>query len=182
MSICPYIPWLVPNTCGFCKSVFTDLWILSTGVISLCMCVCVCVCVCVWLCGQVVKALDCQLKEHRFKFHQLPLEKKIFLHLAPNPGPSKTVNLGPSGWGKTRPLAVPSSTEVQVGLWVAITQWRGIVCVPASCIWLLARGRPDTVHYVLSSIVPKPHPLTRRNRLVDQVDFPGVAHTFDSVT
>ena len=56
------------------------------------------------LCGQVVKALDCQSKDHRFKSHQLPLEgknKNIFLHLAPNPGPSKIVNWGPGlGWGR----------------------------------------------------------------------------------
>ena len=27
------------------------------------------------LCGQVVNALDCQSKDHRFKPHQLPQEK-----------------------------------------------------------------------------------------------------------
>ena len=42
-----------------------------------------------------LKALDCQLKDHRFKSHQLRLEKTFFLHLAPNPGPSKIVNWGP---------------------------------------------------------------------------------------
>ena len=71
------------------------------------------------MCGQVVKALDCQLKDHRFKSHQLPPEKKK-KHLSPlgtQPGPSKTVNWGPGlGWGRTRPLAVPNSSEVHVGL------------------------------------------------------------------
>ena len=86
----------------------------------------------------MVKALDCQSKDHRFKSHQLPQEKKkkktsFFLHLAPNPGPSKIVNWEPGlGWGRTRPLAVPNSTEVQVGLWVPTPQWRGIVSAPAS--------------------------------------------------
>ena len=28
------------------------------------------------VCGQVVNALDCQSKDHRFKPHQLPQEKK----------------------------------------------------------------------------------------------------------
>ena len=68
----------------------------------------------------MVQALDCQSKDHSFKSHQLPQEKKkasFFLHLAPNPGPSKIVNWEPGlGWGRTRPLAVPISTEVQVGL------------------------------------------------------------------
>ena len=85
----------------------------------------------------MVKALDCQSKDYRFKSHQLPQEKKIkkcfFLHLAPNPGPSKIVNWEPGlGWGRTRPLAVPNSTGVQVGLWVPTPQWRGIVSAPAS--------------------------------------------------
>ena len=86
----------------------------------------------------MVKALDCQLKDHRFKSHQLPQEKKIkkqfyFLHLAPNSGPSKIVNWEPGlGWGRTRPLAVPNSTEVQVGLQVPTPLWKGIVSAPAS--------------------------------------------------
>ena len=82
----------------------------------------------------MVKALDCESKDHRFKFHQLLQEKKkIFLHLAPNPGPSKIVNWEPSlGCGRTRPLAVPNSTEIQVGLQVPTPQWRGIVSAPAS--------------------------------------------------
>ena len=90
-----------------------------------------------------VKALDCQSKDHRFKSHQLPPEKKKKKkHLsfstwhptqARNPGPSKIVNWGPGlGWGRTRPLAVPNSSEVQVGLRVPTPQWRGIVSVPAS--------------------------------------------------
>ena len=29
-----------------------------------------------------------------------------------------------------------------------------------------------------SSLVPRPHPLTRRNGLVNQVDFLGLAHAF----
>ena len=29
-----------------------------------------------------------------------------------------------------------------------------------------------------TSLVPRPHPLTRRNGLVNQVDFLGLAHTF----
>ena len=85
----------------------------------------------------MVKALDCQSKDHRFKSHQLPQEEKkktsFFLHLAPNPGPSKIVNWEPGlGWGRTRPLAVPNSTEVQVGLRVPTPQWSGIVSAPAS--------------------------------------------------
>ena len=83
----------------------------------------------------MVKALDCQSKDHRFKSHQLPPEEKtnIFLHLAPNPGPSKILNWGPGlGWGRTRPLAMPNSTEVQVRLPVPTPQWRGIVSAPAS--------------------------------------------------
>ena len=62
-------------------------------------------------------------------------EKKtsFFLHLAPNPGPSKIVNRGPSlGWGRTRPLVVPNSSEVHVGLRVPTPQCRGIVSAPAS--------------------------------------------------
>ena len=60
-------------------------------------------------------------------------QASFFLHLAPNPSPSKIVNSGPGlGWGKTRPLAVPNSTEVQVGLWVPTPQWRGIVSAPMS--------------------------------------------------
>ena len=34
-SSCPYIPWLVPNTCGFVwrkSKVFIDLWILNNGI------------------------------------------------------------------------------------------------------------------------------------------------------
>ena len=88
----------------------------------------------------MVKALDCQSKDHRFKSHQLPQEEKkkqrktfFFLHLAPNPGPSKIVNWGPGlGWRRTRPLAVPNSTEVHVGLRGSTPQWRGIVSAPAS--------------------------------------------------
>ena len=78
----------------------------------------------------MVKALDCQSKDHRFKSHQLPQEKKkIFLHLAPNPGPSKIVNWEPGlGWGRTRPLAVPNSTEVQVGL-LCVCVCGAVVCV-----------------------------------------------------
>ena len=60
-------------------------------------------------------------------------KNSIFLHLAPNPGPSKIVNWEPGlGWGRTRPLAVPNSTGVQVGLRVPTPQWRGIVSAPAS--------------------------------------------------
>ena len=86
----------------------------------------------------MVKTLDCQSKDHRFKSQvQTPPvttgEKKKFLHLAPNPGPSKIVNWEPGlGWGRTRPLAMPNSTEVQVGLRVPTPQWRGIVSAPAS--------------------------------------------------
>ena len=73
----------------------------------------------------MVKTLDCQSKAHKFKSHQLPLEKKIFFNLATNPGISKIVNLGPgSGWGKTRPLAVSNSG--------AHTTMRGIVSAPVS--------------------------------------------------
>ena len=31
---------------------------------------------------------------------------------------------------------------------------------------------------VYTSLVPRPHPLTRRNGLVNQVEFLGLAHTF----
>ena len=52
---------------------------------------------CVQLCGQVVKAIDCQLNDHRFES-----KKHNFLHLAPNPGPlsSKIINLGLVGKGQ----------------------------------------------------------------------------------
>ena len=32
------------------------------------------------------------------------------------------------------------------------------------------------------SLVPRPHPLTRRNGLVNQVEFLGLAHTFATVS
>ena len=64
------------------------------------------------------------------KYHR---RKKKGHPLFSNPGPSKIVNWEPGlGWGRTRPLAVPNSTEVQVGLWVPTPQWRGIVSAPAS--------------------------------------------------
>ena len=49
----------------------------------------------------------CQLKDPRFKFHQLSLaiRTSFFLHLALSLGPSKIVNWGPGlGWGRTRRL------------------------------------------------------------------------------
>ena len=87
----------------------------------------------------MVKALDCQSKDHRFKSHQLPQEKKkktsFFLHLAPNPGPSKIVNWEPGlGWGRTRPLAVPNSTEVQVGTLGAHTTVEGHSQCSCECL------------------------------------------------
>ena len=36
--------------------------------------------------------------------------------------------------------------------------------------------------YKRHSLVPRPHPLTRRNGLVNQVEFPGLAHFCDNVT
>ena len=46
---------------------------------------------------------------------------------------SKIVNWEPGlRWGRTRPLAVPNSAEVQVGLRVVTPQWRGIVSAPSS--------------------------------------------------
>ena len=32
--------------------------------------------------------------------------------------------------------------------------------------------------YIKTSLVPRPHPLTRRNGLVNQVEFLGLAHAF----
>ena len=49
------------------------------------------------LCDLKVEALDYGCWVHRFKSHQLPLEKNL-LHLTPHPGPSKAVN-GGSGLG-----------------------------------------------------------------------------------
>ena len=77
--------------------------------------------VCVWLCGQVVKALGWQSKDHRFKsysYHWIKYrkkKKKTFFTWHPTQATSKIVNWGPGlGWGRTRPLAVPNSTEVCV--------------------------------------------------------------------
>ena len=99
------------------------------------VCVCVSDCVAKWL-----KHLTVNRKitgSSPTSYHW----RKIFLHLAPNPGPSKIVNWGPGlGRGRARPLAVPNSTEVQVRLWVPTPQCRGIVSAPAS-VWLgLASG------------------------------------------
>ena len=46
-----------------------------------------------------------------------------------------------------------------------------IVCVCAKFVngYLAINGH---------SLVPRPHPLTRRNSLVNQVEFLGLAHTF----
>ena len=33
-----------------------------------------------------------------------------------------------------------------------------------------------------TSLVPRPHPLTRRNSVVDQVEFLGLVHTFATVS
>ena len=53
--------------------------------------------------------------------------------MAPNPGPSKIVDWEPVlGWGRTRPLAIPNSAKVQVGVRVHTAQWRGIVSALAS--------------------------------------------------
>ena len=35
-----------------------------------------------------------------------------------------------------------------------------------------------TIHLLPPSLVPRPHPLMRRNGLVNQVEFLGLAHTF----
>ena len=75
---------------------------------------------CVQLCGQVVKAIDCQLNDHRFES-----KKHNFLHLALNPGPlsSKILHYQSGfGWERTRPLAVPYSTGVQVRLQVTTVE------------------------------------------------------------
>ena len=96
------------------------------------MCVCVCVCVAKWL-----KHLTVNQKitgSSPTSYHW-----RIFLHLAPNPGPSETVNWEPTlGWGRTRPLAVPRITGDH-------TTVKGHSSAPVSCF---AKGRPDTVHYV----------------------------------
>ena len=34
---------------------------------------------------------------------------------------------------------------------------------------------------VFCSLIPRPHPLTRRNSLVNQVEFLGLAHSFATV-
>ena len=47
-----------------------------------------------WLSGLEFDTLDCGSRVHRFKIHQPLLEKKYFLCLAPNPGPSKNIQLG----------------------------------------------------------------------------------------
>ena len=103
-----------------------------------CACACVCVCVCVSDCvAKWLKHLTVNRKitgSSPTSYHRRKKKKKsFFLHLAPNPGPSKIVNWGPGlGWGRTRPLAVPNSSEVHVGLRVPTPQWRGIVSAPAS--------------------------------------------------
>ena len=38
--------------------------------------------------------------------------------------------------------------------------------------------RPSKASQVPHSLIPRPHPLTRRNGLVNQVEFLGLAHTF----
>ena len=40
LGSCPFIPWLVSNTFGFCESEFIELGVLITGVIRVCVCVC----------------------------------------------------------------------------------------------------------------------------------------------
>ena len=78
----------------------------------------------------MVKALDCQSKDLTGS-SPTSYHRSYFLHLAPNPGPSKIVNWEPGlGWGRTRPLAVPNSTEVQVGLLcVCVCVCGAVVCV-----------------------------------------------------
>ena len=124
-------------------------------VCGVCVCVCVCtpvhVCVAMWL-----KHIDCQLKDHRFKSHPLGLEEKksIFLHLAPNPGPSTIVNwVAGSGWGRTRPLAVLNSTELQVELWVPTPQWKAcIVSAPASACRSSLHTCCTKKHYICNHV------------------------------
>ena len=36
----------------------------------------------------------------------------------------------------------------------------------------------EVTHLRLNSLVPRPHPLLRRNGLVNQVEFLGLAHAF----
>ena len=75
------------------------------------------------LCDQVVKTINGKIAGS--SFNQLPSP------ISTQPNPSKIVNWEPGlGWGRTRPLAVPNSTGVQVGLWVSTPQWRGIVNAP----------------------------------------------------
>ena len=131
--LCVYYVCMYVCICVCCMYVCMDVCVcMYVCMYVLCMCVhthyihtYVCMC-CVWLCSQVVKALECQSKDHRFKSHQLPPEKKktsFFLDLAPsNPGLSKIVSWWPGlGWGRTR----PHSTEVQVGLRVLTHHSRG---------------------------------------------------------
>ena len=99
------------------------------------VCVCASDCVAKWL-----KHLTVNQKITGSSPTSYHLRKKsFFLHLAPNPGPRQVVNWGPGlGWGRTCPLVVPNSTEVQVGLRVPTPQQRGIAshCSCECLAWL----------------------------------------------
>ena len=50
---------------------------------------------------------------------------------------------------------------------------------PVTKNWAVRRAENEANSgRVRTSLVPRPHPLTRRNGLVNQVDFLGLAHTF----
>ena len=69
----------------------------------------------------------------------------FLLHLALNPGPSKIVNWEPGlGWVRTRPLAVPNSTEAQLGLRVPTPQW--VLGPPSGVCLALGPVFPEVAH------------------------------------
>ena len=128
MHVCMYVLCMYVCVCMYVCMYVLCMYVLCMYIhityIRMSACV-VCDCVAKWL-----KHLNVNRKitgSSLTSYHRRKKKTSFFLDLAPsNPGLSKIVSWWPGlGWGRTRPLAVPNSTEVQLGLRVLTHHSRG---------------------------------------------------------